>query len=110
LAQRAQDGRGSGTGPGLGQPGVPAYLGDEVIQADGPGLGPVPPGLPLLARAGQLGGQAPGLAATELARDRLQDRPAEIRSLLARQAAALGDRAGEFLLVHAGAPFAMPGG
>jgi hypothetical protein len=79
LAQRGADGRGSGAGLGLGQPGVPAYLGDELIQADGPGLGPVPPGLPLLARAGQLGGQAPGLAVTQLARGRLQDRPAEIR-------------------------------
>ena len=63
MAQRGADGRGSGAGLGLGQPGVPAYLGDELTQADGP----VPPGLSLLARAGQLGGQAPGLAVTQLA-------------------------------------------
>jgi hypothetical protein len=56
LAQRGQDGRGPGAG-----------------------LWSVPPGLPLLARAGQLGDEAPGLAATELARDRLQNRTAEIR-------------------------------
>jgi hypothetical protein len=79
LAQRGQDGRGPGAGLGLGQPGVLAYPGDELIQADGPGLGSVPPGLPLLARAGQLGDEAPGLAATDLARDRLQNRTAEIR-------------------------------